>query len=203
MSPTQKILVTHHNQVAIKSGIPPIVIYGYLSNHSATLTKVNEKLSTPAGVKSKSPRLLMYTKLVKDYNVPLVEVQTTKLAYRIHTHFPMPSEHVWSPNIFRLTFPLTKYKLTWKFQSYVKNKNQLDATYYFTVLLIRSTCFRHYYTHHQEHTTIMLITTLVVSFCTDGRGSVNAKLWFLVVCVRCEVLCRSVVLDWLIDSFIH
>jgi len=27
----------------------------------------------------------------------------------------------------------------------------------------------------------MLITTLVVSFCNDGRGSVNVKLWFLVV----------------------
>jgi len=25
----------------------------------------------------------------------------------------------------------------------------------------------------------MLITTLVVSFCKDGRGSVNVKLWFL------------------------
>jgi len=41
----------------------------------------------------------------------------------------------------------------------------------------------------------MLITILVVSFCIDGGGSVNVKLWFLVVCVRCEVLCRSVVLD--------
>ena len=27
----------------------------------------------------------------------------------------------------------------------------------------------------------MLITTLVVSFCKDGGGSVNVKLWFLVV----------------------
>jgi len=31
----------------------------------------------------------------------------------------------------------------------LKNKNQLDATYYFTVLLIGSTCFGHYYAHHQ------------------------------------------------------
>jgi len=73
------------------------------------------------------------------------------------------------------------------------NKNQLDATYYFIVLLIGSTCFRHYYAHYQELTTIMLITTLVVSFCKDGGGSVNVKLWFLVVCVRCEVVCRLVV----------
>jgi len=39
----------------------------------------------------------------------------------------------------------------------------------------------------------MLITTLVVSFCKDGGSSVNVKLWFLVLCVECEVLCRLVV----------
>ena len=39
----------------------------------------------------------------------------------------------------------------------------------------------------------MLNTTLVVSFCKDGGGSVNVKLWFLVVYVGCEVLCRLVV----------
>jgi len=39
----------------------------------------------------------------------------------------------------------------------------------------------------------MLITTLVVSFCKDGRGRVNVKLFFLVVYVLCEVLCRLVV----------
>jgi len=75
----------------------------------------------------------------------------------------------------------------------VKNKNQLDATYYFIVLLIGSTCFGHYYAHHQELATIMLITTLVVSFCKDESYSVNVKLWILVVCVRCEALCRLVV----------
>ena len=41
----------------------------------------------------------------------------------------------------------------------------------------------------------MLITTLVVSFCRDRRVSVNVKLWFFVVYVRCEGLCRSVLLD--------
>jgi len=40
---------------------------------------------------------------------------------------------------------------------------------------------------------MMLITTLVVWFCKDGGGSVNVKLWFLVVCVRCEVVCCLVV----------
>ena len=32
---------------------------------------------------------------------------------------------------------------------WLKNKNQLEATYYFIVLLIRSTCFGHYYAQHQ------------------------------------------------------
>ena len=44
------------------------------------------------------------------------------------------------------------------------NKNELDSTYYFIVLLIHSTYFGHYYAHHQELATIILITTLVVSF---------------------------------------
>jgi len=48
-------------------------------------------------------------------------------------------------------------------------KIQLHATYYFIVLLIGSTCFGHYYAHHQELTTIMLINTLVVSFLVCCR----------------------------------
>jgi len=55
-----------------------------------------------------------------------------------------------------------------------KNKNQLDATYYFIVLLKDSTCFGHYYAHNQELATIMLITALIVSF---------------LVCCRLEVRC--------------
>ena len=47
---------------------------------------------------------------------------------------------------------------------FLKNKNQLDITYYFTVILRDSNCFGRYYVHHQELVTIMLITTLDVSF---------------------------------------
>ena len=43
---------------------------------------------------------------------------------------------------------------------YLENKKQLDVTYYFIVLLIGSTCFGHYYAHHQELATIMLITNI-------------------------------------------
>jgi len=40
---------------------------------------------------------------------------------------------------------------------------------------------------------MMLITTFVVSFWKDGGGSVSVKVSFLVVCVRCEVVCCLVV----------
>ena len=39
-----------------------------------------------------------------------------------------------------------------------KNKIQLDATYYFSMLMLGSTCFGHHYAHHQELTTIALVT---------------------------------------------
>jgi len=40
---------------------------------------------------------------------------------------------------------------------------------------------------------MILITTLVISFCKDVGVSVSVNLWFLVVCVRCEVLCHFVI----------
>ena len=40
---------------------------------------------------------------------------------------------------------------------------------------------------------MMLIATLVVSFCKDGGVSVSVNLCFLVLCVRCEGLCYFVV----------
>ena len=39
-----------------------------------------------------------------------------------------------------------------------ERKNQLDATQWFTELMIPSTCFGHYYAHHQELETIQMIT---------------------------------------------
>ena len=50
-----------------------------------------------------------------------------------------------------------------------------------------STCFGHYYAHHQELASIMLIITLVVSFCKDGGVSVRVKLLFLVVYVQFQI----------------
>jgi len=36
----------------------------------------------------------------------------------------------------------------------MRNKIQQDATYYFIMLMLDSTCFGHHYPHHQELTTI-------------------------------------------------
>jgi hypothetical protein len=67
--------------------IPSIVIYSFLTNHSSTLQKVNNKLSAPVEVKTKSNRLLLYTKSTQDYYIILSEIQAAKLEY--HT-YPLP-----------------------------------------------------------------------------------------------------------------
>jgi hypothetical protein len=41
--------------------------------------------------------------------------------------------------------------------SICRDKSQLDATQWFIELIIRSTCFGHYYAHHQELETIQSI----------------------------------------------
>ena len=40
---------------------------------------------------------------------------------------------------------------------------------------------------------MILITTLVVSFCKNGGVSFSVNLWFLVLCVQCDVLCNFVI----------
>ena len=64
----------------------------------------------------------------------------------------------------------------------LKNKNQLDATYCFIVLLIGSTCFGQYYAHHQELTTIMLSFR---SWFAVGRKLVAGRLEW---CPGCRFL---------------
>jgi hypothetical protein len=67
--------------------ITPIVIYSLLTNHSATLKQVNSKLTSPVEVKSKTNRLLLYTKSSSDYKILLSEIQKANLPY--HTD-PLP-----------------------------------------------------------------------------------------------------------------
>jgi hypothetical protein len=40
----------------------------------------------------------------------------------------------------------------------MKRGNQLNATQWFIELMIRSTCFGHYYAHHQDLETMQMIT---------------------------------------------
>ena len=56
----------------------------------------------------------------------------------------------------------------------------------------------HYYAHHQELATIVLITTFVISFCKDGGGSVNVKLGFLLVYVGVKFFVAWL---WLVTCF--
>jgi len=63
------------------------VIYNLLDNHSATLKRVNKKLTTPVDVKSKADRLLLYTKSPTDYKVLLSEIQSAKFVYHM---YPLP-----------------------------------------------------------------------------------------------------------------
>ena len=52
-------------------------------------------------------------------------------------------------------------------------KHRLDATCYFIVLLIGSTCIGHYYAHHRQLVTTMPITTSVVSFLVCRMSEVR------------------------------
>ena len=54
----------------------------------------------------------------------------------------------------------------------VEKKNQLDATGWFIALIICSTCFGHFYAHHQELETMCVITAYGVHCLVAGcRGS--------------------------------
>ena len=55
---------------------------------------------------------------------------------------------------------------------YVQKKNQLDVTECFIALIIRSTCFGHFYVHHQELENMCVITAYGVQCLVAGcRGS--------------------------------
>ena len=57
----------------------------------------------------------------------------------------------------------------------VEKKNQLDVTELFIALMILSTCFRHFYAHHQELENVCVITAYGVQCLVAGcRGQVQA-----------------------------
>ena len=63
-------------------------------------------------------------------------------------------------------------------------KDQLDATFYFISLIMRSTCFGHYYIHLQELATLLMsyhIGRLVLSSLCIG-AFVAAGIWWCLFC---------------------
>ena len=59
---------------------------------------------------------------------------------------------------------------------YVEKKNQLDATEWFIALIICSTCFGHFYAHHQELETIcVLLPPMVCSALFAGCQKSGAE----------------------------
>jgi hypothetical protein len=69
-----------------KEQIAPIVLYRYLNSHYQTLNALNDKLSSAVDVKSKTNRLLLYTKTEVYYEILLREIKQAQLAYR-HAHY--------------------------------------------------------------------------------------------------------------------
>ena len=78
-------------------------------------------------------------------------------------------------------------KRTQRFCICVEKKYQLDATELFIAHIICSTCFGHFYAHHQELETIRVL--LPPMMCSDlvagGRGQVQGSR----LCVRDEGCC--------------
>jgi len=62
-------------------------MYSLLDNHSSNLKQVNNKLTSPVGMKSKRERLLLYSKSSAHYNIILSEIKSSKLAYH---SYPLP-----------------------------------------------------------------------------------------------------------------
>jgi len=76
-----------------------------------------------------------------------------------HPVLPQMQQNCYVPH--PLVYSLMVYQYCPKHLGVWRIRNQLDASYYFILLLIGSTCFGYYYAHHQELATVLLITTLV------------------------------------------
>ena len=68
----------------------------------------------------------------------------------------------------------------------VEKKNQLDATEWFIALITRSTCFGHFYVHHQELETICVLLPPMV--CSAWLLVVGGRVQRSRLCVQ-EVGC--------------
>jgi len=71
----------------------------------------------------------------------------------------------------------------------VEKKNQLDATEWFIALIICSTCFGHFYAHHQELETICVLLPPMV--CSNWLLVVGGQVQGSRVCVQEEGCCTT------------
>jgi len=70
------------------------------------------------------------------------------------------------------------------YETCVEKKNQLDVTEIFIALMIRSTCFGHFYAHHQELETICVL--LLPMVCSVWLLVVGGQVYGNGVCVQEE-----------------
>jgi len=71
----------------------------------------------------------------------------------------------------------------------VEKKNQLDATEWFIAPIICSTCFGHFYAHHQELETICVLLPPMV--CSDWLLVVGGQMQSSRLCVQEEGCCTT------------
>ena len=84
----------------------------------------------------------------------------------------------------------------------LEKKNQLDATELFIALIICSTCFGHFYAHHQEFETICLLLPPMV--CGAWLLVVGGQVQGSRLCVQEEGCCTTDVADrWPATSWVH
>ena len=76
-------------QPQVKQKIPPIVIYEYLTNHTMSISSINDKLKQSLQVKYKQNRLILYTKSIDDYNIVFDEVQKSQIQFH---RYPLPDK---------------------------------------------------------------------------------------------------------------
>jgi len=94
-SETEPDELNHHPQPSNqRPRIPPIVIYSFLTNHSSTLQKVNNKLSTPVEVKP-SQTGFSYTRSQRKTRIQFWQKSSPQNWNITHTHSLTLSKPDW------------------------------------------------------------------------------------------------------------
>jgi len=75
----------------------------------------------------------------------------------------------------------------------VENKNQLDATEWFMALIICSTCFGHFYAHHQDLEPICVLLPPIV--CSAWLLVVGGQMQGSRLCIQEEWYCKTAVVQ--------